>query len=108
MTDKVIEEIIARVSKNIDELSEAQAKQMQKDLMEAMIVLFVGAEPKLADPSIKPDEKILPFFKAIAKMAGEGIHAFMMQSWNDAPMKKFEKKIEKFKNLESALTLLTK
>ncbi len=106
--EETVAQVTARIRKNIDEIGDDQAKQILYDMIEALIVLFVGAEPKLADPKIPVDEKIKPFFVAIGRLASEGVYAFTVQRFDKGPMMKFENKIAKFKNLESALTLLTK
>lgn len=108
VVNEITKQITIRLQRNIDHLSEKQAKQILKDLTEALVVLFVGTEPKLADPKIPAEEKAMPFFKAIGKLSMEAMEAHTLGRFFPDKLKAFENKIAKFKNLEQALTLLTK
>lgn len=107
-SEKIVQELTIRIRKNTGEITEAQAKSILQDIGIALVELLVGTEPKLADPNLDVDKKVKPFFKAILKLGGEGLEAYMSQHFFPEKLKAFERKIERFKNLEHALILLMK
>ncbi len=102
---KVVSLVTNRIDFNINELSEAEAKKALSDLSQALLVLFIQEEPRLADPSLPPEKKVRPFFKAIMKLGIQGIEAWSLKGQY---LIDFEAKISKFKDLEGTLTRLTK
>ncbi len=104
-----VQDIIDHLHANIHSLSEKESKKILADLGLAMIILFVEREPKLIDPNISSDEKVMPMLKAVAGLTTECISAYMMaQSGFPESMKKIEAKFSNLKELQNSISLLTR
>lgn len=97
------QEVLNRVKQNMQQTSPDKVKQDFYNLIEAVVEVFVDAEPKLVDKTIDPDLKGTLFFKSLGRLALQGGEAWMNRAYIPDDKNEFIQKLKKFMQLEEVL-----